>query len=116
MATQDIITGDTITIAVTLKRNGAVFPIEDSSSSGAEVKALLVSTDHKKTYMTEPVLQSSSSDGADWNLGLVVIEFPEESTSDIIYQGNALIEIQVFQNEMKKTWFAPVNIIKGNIA
>jgi hypothetical protein len=114
-AIQDIITGDDIILAVTLKRNGAIFPIDDSSSAGSEVKAMLVSTDHKKKYMTEPVIQSSTADGADWEQGIVVIQFSESDTSEIIYQGNALIEIQVEKDGIKKTWFVLINIVKGNI-
>ena len=108
--TPDIVTGDSIVLAVTLKKNSAVFEI----ASDAEVKVALVSTDHQTAY-TEPIEQSSTTPGADWDLSLVIVELPPAATQEITYQGLAIMEIQVTEGTENKTWFLPVKIITGQI-
>ena len=112
----NIVTGDDILIIAPLEINGAPFEIDMSPGNDVQISAMLVSTDHKKSYMAAATTQSSSSEGADWANGIVVIEFDKEDTVDITFQGVALIEIQVSINSKAKTWFGSVNIITGRIA
>lgn len=104
-----VVTGDDIAIAVTLKRNGAVFAI----NPGATVKARLVDVDHENAYTAE-VAQSSSAPGADWSVSLVSVQFAPADTTTITYQGLAKLEIQV-DDAIKSTWFVPVVIRRGSI-
>lgn len=114
--TPTIVTGDDISVVAPLKRNGVPFEIDMSSGNDVQISAMLVSSDHKKSYMVSAVEQSPSSDGADWENGIVVIEFSKEDTVDVVFQGSALVEIQVSIDGKAKTWFAAVNIITGRIA
>ncbi|MGV0961841.1 MAG: hypothetical protein ACOYB1_18605 [Limnohabitans sp.] len=111
MSVPEIVTGDSTSLAVTLRKNGAVFAIDPA----AEVKAALVSKDHKTAYTAEPIEQSNAAPGADWPHSLVIVELPPSSTNDIAYQGLALLEIQVSENASPKTWFVLVNIVTGQI-
>lgn len=107
----NIVTGDTTSIAVTLYKGTSTFVIGGT----AVVKAMLVSYDRTASY-TSAVTQSSSTPGADWNASLVVVVIPGSETQEITYQGKALLEIQVTESGINKTWFAEVNIQTGRIA
>jgi hypothetical protein len=110
MAMPVLVTGDDNAIPVTLKKNGATFVI----SAGATIKAQLVSLDHKTTY--SPVVEvNKATPGTDLSKSLVVAVFAPETTSAIVYQGKALLEIQV-DDSGKKTWFPAIEIRRGNIA
>lgn len=109
MTIPTIITGDDVSLAVTLKKNGATF-----NMSGATVKAALVASDHSVAY-TEAVAQSSGTSGANWAASLVVVVLSAAATALLDYQGNALLEIQV-DDGTKTTWFVAVEIRRGNIA
>jgi hypothetical protein len=114
MATPEVITGDDISLPVTLKINGATFNIPGT----ATVTAQLVKTDHSGAVTGAlAAVQSDAAPGADWPNSLVVIEFAPTDTSGISAddQGKALIEIQV-DDGSKRTWFVTVKIVKGNIA
>lgn len=110
MAIPILVTGDDLSVAVTLKKNDLVFDIPIAST----VTARLVSTKHTEVYSGE-VEQFSTTPGADWSQSLVVVEFAPADTSTIIYQGKALLEIQVDDNG-KRTWFATVKIVTGQIS
>ena len=110
MSTPIIVTGDNISLPVTLKKNGATFVID----AAATVKAMIVSRDHRES-LTAAVAQVSTAAGADWPNSLVVVEFAPADTSGIAFQGEALIEIEVTEG-IKKTWFVTVEIVRGNIA
>jgi len=110
MATPLIVTGDDISVAVTLKKNDLTFDIPLLST----VTARIVSTNHKEVYSGE-VVQSNSTPGADWPNSLVVVEFAPADTNTITYQGKALIEVQVDDNG-KRTWFVTVKLITGQIS
>lgn len=114
MSTPMIVTGDDFSIQVQLKRGtpGATAPFAISETG--EVKARLVSLDHKQTYTSE-VTQISTLPGADWSTSLVVIRFAGSDTSGITYQGKAKIEIQV-TDPLKSTWWVDCSIRRGNIA
>ena len=110
MIPPDIVTGDNVALAVTLKKNGVVFIIDPA----ATVKAALVSTDHRTAY-TDPLAQAEATPGADWSASLVMVEIPGTATEAITYQGLALIEIQITAGGVNTTWFVPVKIIRGQI-
>jgi hypothetical protein len=110
MATPDIVTGDSISLAVTLYKGSSTFVI----SGTAVVKAMLVSTNHRESYSVA-VTQSNATSGADFQQSLVVVVLPGLVTQDISYQGPALLEIQVSESGVDKTWFVGVNIVTGRI-
>lgn len=110
-ATPEIITGDNVALAVTLKKNGATFTISGSDT----VKAMLVSTANNASY-TSAISQSSSAYGADWANSLVMVEFAGSDTESITFQGLAKLEIQVTQSGKNTTFFVPVIIVKGQIS
>ena len=109
MATPLIVTGDDISITVTLKKNDLTFNIPLIST----VTARIVSTNHKEVY-SGSVVQSNSASGADWPNSLVIVDFVPADTSTLTYQGKALVEIQVDDNG-KRTWFVTVKLITGQI-
>lgn len=111
MPTPILVTGDDISMAVTLKKDGVTFTINPA----ADVKASLVSLDHTTVY-SDPVAQSSAASGADWANSLVTIQLPEANTLNMTYQGPALLEVQVNDTGGKVTFFTPVNIVLGSIA
>ncbi len=111
----EIVTGDDASFVVTLYKVKNKIKETFEISSSAEVKALLVSSDHKTPYMEAPVAQSINTPGADWTNSLVAIELPKSSTEGIIYQGKALLEIQVSESGKSKTWFLAAKIITGLI-
>jgi hypothetical protein len=93
-----------------LKKNGATFGI----TVAATIKARLVSVDRKTLY-SEEVVQSITEVGNDLANSLVVVRFMPTDTASIVYQGKARLEIQV-DDGGKTTWFADVDIVRGNIA
>lgn len=105
-----VVTGDDISLPVTLKKNGVVFDIPVSTP----VVAMLVTRDRKEA-LTDEVSQVNTTTGADWANSLVVVELSSAKTVDIQEQGRALLEIQV-NDGGKLTWFVSVEIAKGNIA
>lgn len=107
-----IVTGDDVRLIVTLKKDGAVFPIT-TSPVPAVVKARIVGPNHQ-TALSAEVTQSHLTSGADWANSLVVILMGGAITAPITQQGAALLEIQV-DDGIKITWFVPVTIIKGFI-
>ena len=109
MADPMIVTGDDVSLSVTLKKGGATFSID----VGATVQASLVSLDHQTVY-AGPIAQSNVTPGADWANSLVVVELASATTSPITYQGKALLEIQV-DDSGKTTFFASVIIVLGTI-
>ena len=104
-----LVTGDDVTLPVTLKKNGAVFAI----NVAAVVKARLVTLDHA-TSLCDEVVQSHSATGANWAASLVVVALPGAITGAVSGYGNALLEIQVDYSG-KATWFIPVTIVQGHI-
>ncbi len=111
--TPTIVTGTDAAIGVQLSRNGAKFAINPS----ATVKALVVSSDHKTSYMATPAAVLSETPGSAWETSYIVITFPADTTSGISFQGMAMLEIKVDDSlgVGKKTWFTPVKIITGQI-
>lgn len=107
-----IVTGDSTTLFVELKKNGASFVIDEN----AEVKVTFVSSAHQALLSDDPVAQISTSPGADWSNSLVAVVIPGTFTEPIDIQGNAYMEIQVNEDGTQTTWFVLVKIIKGNIS
>ena len=108
-----IVTGDDVRLVVTLKKDGAVFPIT-TTPVPAVVKARVVGPQHQAALSGE-VAQSHLTSGADWANSLVVVLMDSVTTAAIAQQGAAFLEIQVHDG-IKITWFVPVTIIKGHIA
>jgi len=105
-----IVTGDDVALPVTLKKDGATFAI----AQAATVQAALVTQD-RSSVLAGPVVCSSSATGADWANSLVIVEIASTLTGAIVSYEPALLEIQV-DDGGKLTWFASVDIVKGNIA
>lgn len=112
----EIVTGDVNIIGVTLKKKTNGVSSTFSIPTGSAVKVQLVSKDRRIVYMSAAVDQSSDTSGADWANSLVIIKLPTDSTKNIIYQGDAWLQIQVTINSEPKSWFLPVAVIKGNIS
>ncbi len=104
-----IVTGDDVVLLQTLNKQGATFNIPVSST----VTCRLVSDDHCEV-LSDPVVQSNGTAGADWANSLVAISLPSAVTSLIEKTGFAILETQVDDNG-KLTWFSKVKIVKGNI-
>ena len=109
MSVPQIVTGDGIALAVTLKKNSATFAI----AGGATVTAALVSGDHSTQYIADTA-QSSGAAGADWDNSLVVVAFTEVQTDAVTYSGAALLEIEV-DDSGKVTFFGTVEVIIGTV-
>lgn len=110
MSTPRIVTGDNVSLQVTLKRDNQTFTI----APGATVEASIVDLEHKEVYVAA-VAQSNTAPGADWANSLVIVEFAPADTADVTYQGEATLEIQV-DDSGKTTFFAGVVLISGTIA
>ena len=104
-----IVTGDDVTLAATLKKNGQTFSID----TAAEVKAMIVSGDHRQA-LTAAVDQDHTTTGADWANSLIMVSLPSSETGKITIDGRAVLEIQV-NDGGKKTWFGLVTIERGQI-
>jgi len=114
---QEFITGDSRPYVVNLKINDVNFEIPIATSS---IKCAIVSVDKKTIYSSAPLIVQSNIIGSDWSESTIVVKFQKKSTSDITYQGNALLEIQVTFNvnlddEYDLTWFVPISLVKGNV-
>lgn len=109
MSTPVLVTGDDISLSVTLKKNGVPFTINPS----ATVTGMLVSQSRVEA-LTEAIAQSDTTTGADWANSLVVVKFASADTAAITTQGAAILEIQV-DDGGKRTWFVLVTIARGNI-
>lgn len=103
-------TGDDFILPLVLKKNALPFAI----ALGADVQARLVSPDHTQ-LLCDPVPQVSTAIGADWANSLVVVSLPAAATTSLLFQGLALLEIQV-NDGIKITWFVTVKIERGSIA
>jgi len=106
-----VVTGDTVSLSITLKKNNEVFVISPS----AVVSVVIVSADHATALFDTPVNQSDISAGADWSKSLVTVIIPGSSTSAINIQGNAFLEVQVLDDGLETTWFVPIKLITGHI-
>lgn len=109
MSTATVVSGDDLDLLVTLKVDGAVF-----NMAGATVTARVVSRD-RETTLTDEIAQDSGASGADYSNSLVAIEMTAAETASIDEQGLGYIEIQAAL-PAKKTWWLPVQLVKGNIA
>jgi hypothetical protein len=104
-----IVTGDDVSMLVSLKKDGSNFVIAPS----ATVQAAIVSQD-RSALLAGPVTCNNSAPGANWSLSQVVIQIPSASTGAIAAYAPALVEIQV-DDGGKLTWFVGIEIVKGNI-
>lgn len=109
MTMATVVSGDDLDLLVTLKVDAAVF-----NMAGATVTARIVTAD-RLTALTAEIAQDSGATGADYANSLVAIEMTAAETASIDQQGSGFIEIQV-ELPAKKTWWLPVQLVKGNIA
>jgi len=109
MSIPTITTGDDVSIAATLTKDGASFTIDP----GDTVEASIVSR-YKSTVLISPVAQSSSANGADWANSLVVVNFTSAQTA-VDFAGLAFLEVQV-DDGTKQTFFSSIKLVKGTIA
>lgn len=109
MSIATVVEGDDLALLITLKSDGVVFDM-----SGKTVTARIVTRD-RQSVLTAEIVQDAGASGADWSNSLVAVEMASGETADMDYQGSGYVEIQVGFPE-KKTWFLPVQIVKGNIA
>ena len=109
MSEMTLVTGDDVSISVTLKRNGATFTIDPA----ATVKASIIKSDHV-TILLAAIEQSEAATGADWANSLVIVSFTSTETLSIDHTGEAILEIQV-DDSGKTTFFAVINIVSGTI-
>lgn len=105
-----IVTGDTLALPVTLKKNGSTFVID----AGATVQASLISLDHR-TVLAGPVTMDSGAPGADWGNSLIMIEMDSSVTANIVYSGQIDLEVQV-DDGGKLTWFFTLDLVQDTIA
>ena len=109
MAIPTLVTGDDITLPVTLKKKGLTFVID----AGATIVARLVSADRESVYTPE-IAQTTAAVGADLANSLIILTFASADTALVTHQGSALLEIQV-DDGGKLTWFTSVRIVRGQI-
>lgn len=103
-----IVTGDDISLAITLKKNNATFAIDSSATILANF--VDTSTNQPMLATDEPILEAAS--GSDWPNSLVVLELTS-AKSDTLTAGTARLEIQVdddVNSNGKTTWFTTVTI------
>jgi hypothetical protein len=105
----NIVTGDDIEIAVTLKVGGLPFVI----NSTATVKAAILDKD-RKNLLVPAVTLSSADLGSNWDTSIVVVKIPGTATV-ALKTAPVKLDIQVNDNG-KKTWTADINLIKGLIS
>lgn len=86
--------------------------------SGATIKAAIVSPDHAIKYC-EDVTQQNLPDYPNVT-GRQLVRIPAEITAQIAAyinsQAAALVELQVDDGNSKFTWFAQINIVRGQVA
>ena len=112
MAVAQIVSGDGALFPATAKQDGETFAIDESWS----VKAAIVSNDRTQIIVAAQD-QSPSEEGADWANSLVVVRLTQASTANITLFGLAWLELQIDDGvNPKQTYFAQVNIVKGNVA
>lgn len=100
--------GDDIAITRDLYENGILADL-----SSATIYAAL-QNGRGQQYITA-TLQSSSSVGASWSTGRVVIEF-SAAQSIALRRGDAWLEIEVIRSGKKKTWpLFMVEVQQGSI-
>lgn len=109
-----IVTGDDLAVVRQLKLKSEATGYQPFDMQGLTAKARIVSLDHLWVFCDEVTLDENATN-ADWANSLVEIEIPGANTSGIVYQGDALVEVQVEFPE-KTTWFFPAHIVKGNIS
>ena len=105
----EITAGDDLVLFATLKKNDATFSI----NVAADVKARIISLNHKIAY-TVSVAQSSTAPSANWANSLVTVVMSSEESGAIPIFGAAYLEIQV-DDSGKTTFFGTVEIINGTI-
>lgn len=114
--TPDLIIGDDFIHCVQLVAGVNQLPFNVSAAES--IKACVTNLSHR-LKLTDDVLLSDSSIGADWVNGLVAMDLGAGITEGVsgYITGEQLgyVEIEVKLLGNRFTWFAPVNIITGQI-
>lgn len=105
----EIISGDDVSIPVTLYKDGVTFTIDP----GATVKAGIVNTRHTKILLAAVTLDEAA-DGADWANSLVMFILTAAQSATLNSNDEAFIEIEV-DDGGKETFFVRVKLVKGLI-
>lgn len=110
MAQAPIVTpGDDIALVQDLYENGALVNL-----SSATIYAAL--QDSRGRQLIATTLQSSSSSGAAWTTGRVVVEFTA-AQSIVLQRGDAWLEIEVTRSGKKTTWpLYEIEVQQGSIS
>ena len=86
--------------------------------SASSISAAIISADHTQRYC-DPVVQSVSAVGSDWDNGIIVVSLPKDIAAQISAhikkKETAKVEIQVTIDGEDYTWFSPVQLIPGHI-
>lgn len=113
MSVQDLTTNSNFSEAVQLKY-GAFGSEDVFDMRGTTVQTRLVSLD-RETALSAVVTLDENETGANFAESLVMVVFEPADTVDITYQGLAYCEISVDDGEETNSYFADINIIRGNI-
>ena len=113
--TPTLVTGDDILLAIELTRKayGAAVATTFVITPTAIITARLVSTERETVYTPE-ITQVTAHASADLANSLIIIIFTSAQTIAIRHQGAAYLEVQI-DDGGKKTWFAPVKLIRGQV-
>lgn len=111
-----IVTGkdQIVTVQLLKKGVGDEEPQPFEIDTGATVRAVLVTADHK-TKLGDEIACLHTTAGADWANSLVAIAFSGSDTGQFTYTGRALIEIEVEEVGVDSPFFPQVLIVKGHL-
>lgn len=93
----DLVRGDDISIAWTLKKNHETFAID----AGATVRAKIVASNG--TTVSPTVTCLSNAVGADWDNSLVVVAFTSAQSATFPVTEDGILEVEV-DDGGKRTW------------
>jgi hypothetical protein len=107
-----IVTGDDISFTVQLENSAGAFP---NISTATNVKVALVNS-ARTNILAGPYVASSSTPGADWATGLLVVLIPGTDTANL-FDIASLAEAQVIIGSAKTTYLGvgKISIIRGLI-
>lgn len=100
MARTELIRGDTVKVAATVKQDGSPVNI----NAGWTVKAALSSYVNKvRTLMGAVITCTDSDTGADWPNGVVGCVFPDSNTENWVTAKAAILEVEITDGSAEVT-------------
>ena len=107
-----LVTGDDALVVHELTIGGVAQDV-----TGLTIKSRLIGK-NCRTPLTEEIINSAVSAGADWGSGVVAVIVPGTETVDIspALHPTVLLETQVNDGTYDKTWFAEIELVKGTIS